>query len=101
MNSVMRDKWVGMLNTLEQQATSLKVQSLSDLPANRSVGCHQVTDGLAAIESLIWGLKDAVSRWPTSEDWARAFVDRDLDTPLLQISRQAQRLAEQQPVLSG
>lgn len=71
MNASNREKWVEMLYSLEQQVTALKVQSLVDFKASRPVGCHPVTDGLAAIEGLVWGLRDAISRWPTSEDLAR------------------------------
>lgn len=71
MSPEMRDKWVGMLRTLEGSASALKVQSLADFGSSRPVGCHPVTDGLAAIEGLIWGLRDAISRWPTSENIVR------------------------------
>jgi len=68
MNKAIRDKWVSMLETTLDQVSALKMQSLTDFQRERPVGCHPITDGLAAIESMIWALADAVKRWPTASE---------------------------------
>jgi hypothetical protein len=63
MTQIEKHQWGERSYAIEELAAALKVVARGLGWAG--AGCPPVVHGLAAIEGLAWGLRDAVSRYPT------------------------------------
>ena len=78
MTTDARKLWEEKLLNLETRVSELKREAVEGLDTQSRVGSHPVVCGLAAIEGLVWGLRDAVGRFPTPEQ-----IDQDAQQNLL------------------